>query len=256
MSHRKSVSTGRSAGIRYEDHINQILKKKGFQPSGVSSAGPTDEPDGWFLSRGSAYPLEIKKDLGADFAQTELRWSQDRGFYFSSKTKNPEFVPILESERFLDEINEKWRSIPRKFTRASPTQQDRFWDLDHFHEIHREVDAAKLVEKFYARKTPPINYIQIGKKGFFYMTADVAGLNVPRLCSKGILRARIKTRDFKKNDYGFLVAIKLKKATCSTYDIEEKDGRVFPFSEARNKQYSKKPRLSDLPSFLDRERSK
>ena len=86
-----------------------------------------------------------------------------------------------------------------------------------------------MVEKFYNLKNPPIHYIQIGGYGFFYMGKDIAELGVPRLVGKGILRARIKTRNSKKNNYGFLVAIKLRKLKPSTYDIEERNDRIFPF---------------------------
>ena len=61
------------------------------------------------------------------------------------------------------------------------------------------------------------------------MGKDIAELGVPRLVGKGILRARIKTRNSKKNNYGFLVAIKLRKLKPSTYDIEERNDRIFPF---------------------------
>lgn len=118
--------------------------------------------------------------------------------------------------------------IPRKFTRKYSTREDRNWDQDHFQDIKREIDA-ELIEQFYNLKKPPVKYIQIGGKGFFHMSSDTAKLNVPRLGGKGILRARVKTRNSKKNKYGFLVSIKLRRTVSSTHDIEGKDGRVFPF---------------------------
>lgn len=227
MSHRRSVSTGDNIGIKYENYINQILKKKGRQPMNLSSAGATDRPNGYFCHDGM-YPFEIKRDLGADFAQIELDWDKERRFFYSNKSKNYEFVSVLEGEKFLGEINSKWTSTPRKFTNRNVHAVDRNWDQDHFQDINREIDA-KLVEDFYSLKKPPVNYIQIGGKGFFYMSADVARLNVPLLKGRGILRARVKTRDSKENKYGFLVAIKLRTVIPSTHDIEEKNGRDFPF---------------------------
>jgi hypothetical protein len=193
----------------------------------LSSAGATDRPNGYFCHKGM-YPFEIKKDLSADFAQIELDWDKQGRFFYSNKSKNSEFVSVLETEEFLDEISSKWTSTPRKFTNRHIDTVDRNWDQDHFQDIKREVDA-KLVEDFYNLKKPPINYIQIGGKGFFYMSADIARLNVPRLKGRGILRARVKTRDSKENKYGFLVAIKLRTVLPSTHDIEEKNGRDFPF---------------------------
>jgi hypothetical protein len=215
-------------GIKYERYINQILKKKDVQSTDLQSAGASDRPDGYFRYNRRTYPFEIKKDLGADFAQIELRWDQLNGFSYSDRSKNSEFISVLENERFLEEINRTWTNTPRKFSKKNITKDDRYWDQDHFQDIKRKIDATP-VEQFYNMKKPPINYIQIGGKGFFCMTSDVARLNVPRLKGEGILRARVKTRHSEKNIYGFLVAIKLRRTISSTHDIEEKDGRKFPF---------------------------
>jgi len=228
MSRRKSIHKGDNIGIRYEKYINQILKYRSLQSKAFVSAGASDYPDGFFWYNGQKYPYEIKKDLSADFAQIELDWNEKEGFFYSKRSKNYEFISVLENEKFLDEINSKWTNIPRKFTRKNITKDDRHWDLDHFPDIKRNIDTC-LIEQFYNNKKPPINYIQIGTRGFYYLNNDVAGLGVPRLKGIGILRARVKTRDSRKNKYGFLVAIKLKKVEPSTHDIEEKNGRIFPF---------------------------
>jgi len=230
MSPRRSIATGDNVGIRYERYINQLLKKKGLQPKKMVSAGATDSPNGFVKYQSVDFPIEIKKDLSADFAQIELRWDIERRFFYSQRNKSKEFISILRKEKFLDEINSKWTGTPHKFTRKFLTTNDRHRDLDEFPDIKREIEA-NLIEKFYNSKKPPINYIQIGGYGFYYMGSDVAGLGVPRLVGKGILRARVKTRDSQKNLYGFLVAIKLRTLKPSKYDIEEKNGRIFPFNQ-------------------------
>lgn len=227
-SRRKSISTGDNIGIQYEKYINQILKQRRLQSKAFVSAGASDYVDGFFWYNKRRYPFEIKKDLSADFAQVELNWNKEKGFFYSKRSKNYEFISVLKNERFLDKINSKWTNTPRKFTRKYITTDDRYWDLDHFPDIKRNIDAY-LIEQFYNYKKPPINYIQIGTRGFYYLTIDVAGLGVTRLKGIGILRARLKTRDLSKNRYGFLVAIKLRKVESSTHDIEEKEGRIFPF---------------------------
>ena len=228
MSPRKSVSAGANIGIRYEQNINQLLKNKGFQPKRITSAGPTDRPNGFVNFQSINFPIEIKKDLSADFAQIELNWNIKRRFFYSERSKNNEFISILRKEKFLDEINTRWTGIPRKFTQKVLTTNDRYRDLDEFPDIKREIEA-NLIEQFYNLKNPPIHYIQIGGYGFFCMGNDFAALGMPRLIGKGILRTRIKTRNSKKNLYGFLVAIKLRSLKPSAYDIEEKNGRTFPF---------------------------
>ncbi|MFX0210802.1 MAG: hypothetical protein ACFFDT_32785 [Candidatus Hodarchaeota archaeon] len=231
MSPRRSIATGKNVGIRYEHHINQLLKKKGFQSKETESAGATDSPNGFIRYQSIDYPIEIKKDLSADFAQIELRWDIKKRFFYSQGSKNEEFIAILRREKFLDEINSKWTGTPHKFTRRFLTTNDRHRDLDEFPDIKREI-RANLIEQFYNSKKPPINYIQIGGYGFYCMGNDIAGLGVPRLVGGGILRARVKTRDSRKNRYGFLVAIKLRTLKRSKYDIEEKNGRIFPFEKS------------------------
>ncbi|MCW3985827.1 MAG: hypothetical protein NWE91_05395 [Candidatus Bathyarchaeota archaeon] len=228
MSPRKSVSTGANIGIRYEQHINHLLKNKGLQPKKIVSAGATDSPNGFVDYHSINFPIEIKKDLSADFAQIELNWDIKKRFFYSKRSKNNEFISILKKEKFLDEINTRWSGIPRKFTRNFLTKNDRYRDLDEFPDIKREI-KENLIEQFYNLKSPPIHYIQIGGYGFFCMGNDVAGLGMPRLIGKGTLRARVKTRNSRKNLYGFLVAIKLRSLKPSSYDIEEKNGRTFPF---------------------------
>lgn len=228
MSPRKSVSAGANIGIRYEQNINQLLKNKGLQPKKIVSAGATDSPNGFVDYHSINFPIEIKKDLSADFAQIELNWDRKKRFFYSKRSKNKEFISILKKGKFLDEINTRWSGIPRKFTQKIPTKNDRYRDLDEFPDIKREI-KAKLIEQFYNLKDPPIHYIQIGGYGFYCMGDDVAGLGVPKLKGKGIIRARVKTRNSRKNLYGFLVAIKLRSLKPSKYDIEEKSGRIFPF---------------------------
>jgi hypothetical protein len=224
------VATGPNKGTKYEATILNILKNKDLLPEGVMPAGSTDKPDGYFLCPTGQYPLEIK-DPSGDFAQIELDWNPKRKFFYSNKSKNFRFIPLLEKTKFLDRINNKWKDIPRKFTKSILTKGDHEWDQDHFKDI-RDIISTKLIEQFYNSKIPQINYIQISNKGFFYMTSDPAKLEIPHFEGEAILRARVKTRSLRKIKYGFLVAVKIKAGSVkpSTHDIEEKEGRQFPFS--------------------------
>lgn len=228
---RKSISTGKNRGMKYEEKINDFLKKINLQNDGTSSGGTTKNPDGYFIHEEQEIPFEIKKDLTADFAQIELSWDSEKRFQYSDKTTNKEFKQFLENNTdFLREINEKWTKEPRKFTKQNLTSEDRNYDLDNFPDIKKEVDVS-YIEEFYCSKNPPINYIQIGKKGFYFLKEDVLRMDVPRLNGKPILRARVKTRDIPKNKWGFLVAIKLKGVKSSIYDIEELREKFIPFNK-------------------------
>lgn len=228
MSRRKSVKSGKNLGMRYEDEIISILKKRGFCPAGFVAGGGSVNPDSAFIHSGSSYSLEIKADLSADFAQIELRWEKTKGFFCSTKSKHQIFADFLTHQTdFIDKINDMWRGRPRKFAVQSHTDHDRLSDLDNFPDIKEQVGTI-FVERFYTWKNPPVHYIQIGKWGFYHMDKDFAGLNVPRLEGEAILRARVKTRSKSRCKWGFLIAIKVRKLRKSTFDIEEQDGRLFP----------------------------
>jgi hypothetical protein len=102
--------------------------------------------------------------------------------------------------------------------------------LDHFKDIKKNIEVS-YIERFYNLKNPPVHYIQIEDRGFFYMGNDILNFGVPRLNGKPYLRARVKTRSSSKNRWGFLVAIKMPYIQESAYDIEEIDSKRFPIPE-------------------------
>lgn len=224
---RKSIPKGKNKGIKYEDRISRILSDKGLTDG--TTGGATNKPDMCTNYNDVTIPLEVKKDLTADFAQIELRWNESSGFYYSEKTQNPIYRQFLIDEtNFLDKINETWTDIPKKFTKSNYTINDLESDLDHFPDIKSPIDAT-LIEEFYTSKNPSINYMQIGTKGFYYLKENTCSLRADKLTGDAILRARVKTRSRSDLRWGFLVAIKLKKVIYSEYDIEEQNGKEFPF---------------------------
>jgi len=224
---RKSIPEGKNKGIKYEDYISQVLEKKGLTDG--TTGGASMNPDMYINHNDVTIPLEVKKDLTADFAQIELRWDRSSGFYYSEKTQNPIYRQFLIDETsFLDKINKTWTDIPKKFTKTNYTIEDLESDLDHFPDIKAQIDAT-LIEEFYTSKTPSINYMQIGTKGFYYLKENTCSLRADKLIGEATLRARVKTRSRSDLKWGFLVAIKLKKVISSEYDIEEQNGKDFPF---------------------------
>ena len=237
---RKSIARGKNLGIKYEEKINKILKDKKLQLISTGSAGASNAPDGYYWHKQKRYPIEIKGQ-NADYAQVELRWDKKSGFFYSKESKNPYFANFLmKNTNFLEEINEVWIDIPRKYTNKKLAPDDRHWDLDHFNDIKKNVDIS-YIERFYNLKKPPVYYIQIQNRGFYFLGKDNSSLKVPRINGKPYLRARVKTRSASNNRWGFLVAIKMPGIIPSTYDIEEIETRKFPFpkgSHIGNKQKS------------------
>jgi hypothetical protein len=72
--------------------------------------------------------------------------------------------------------------------------------------------------------------MQIGGYGFYHLSEDILGLKTPQFNSNIRLRLRAKTiRSEPIYNYRFCAVLKLVgKPKKSPYDIEEKDGRVFP----------------------------
>jgi len=123
--------------------------------------------------------------------------------------------------------------FPKEFTSNRLTNEDRHWDLDHFTDIKKSIDVS-FIERFYNSKYPPVYYIQIEGRGFFYLGKDVANLGVSKINGRPYLRARIKTRSASKNKWGFLVAIKMPGIKESKYDLEELNNRRFPIPRGNN----------------------
>lgn len=224
---RRSIPTGPNRGIRYEEHISRLLREKGLAIG--ATGGASSNPDVHIMYNGNTIPLEIKKDLSADFAQIELRWDRSCGFYFSPDCQNPSYREFLTNHtEFLQQINNTWTEEPRKFTNRNYTLDDLNSDLDNFRDIKVSINA-ELIEEFYTSKNPSVNYMQIGEKGFYYLKENIFSLNADRLVGEAVLRARVKTRSRSDLKWGFLVAIKLKRVISSEYDIEEQNGKCFPF---------------------------
>tara|TARA_Y100000389_G_scaffold173814_1_gene183273 strand:- start:129 stop:593 length:465 start_codon:yes stop_codon:yes gene_type:complete len=142
--------------------------------------------------------------------------------------------------------------IPRKFTKEKLliTKEDKIYDQKKFEKPNIEIPLNTLFE-YYAEKK--CFYIQLQNHGLYYMKDDINNLGVPQFDGTISLRLRAKTiysteRKRKKNDqgkfitintgklthwnYNFLGVIKMsKKPTPSNRDIEELDGREFPFKD-------------------------
>ena len=79
-------------------------------------------------------------------------------------------------------------------------------------------------------------YIQIENFGFYHLKKDKFNIGTKQFNGKISLRLRAKYRGSTRNilikpwDYGFLAKIAINKMpTESELDIEEKNGRKFPF---------------------------
>ena len=215
-------------GTKYERKIRDILVKHGIIKKGSAVGGfNARSRDLHFEIGGSSFYLEIKKDFGkgvnkADYGQIELKYDlESKKFRF---TDNPRVSKkkrdLFEKSGFLDKINNSWRKVPNRYKNIKDfTLEHKSQDQRNFQSVYHEY-PIQFIHEYYAIEN--CFYIQIGNGGgFFYMDDDPANLNVDRLNGISYFRARIKTRSSKRpNQYGFLVAIKLKNLEPSSYDLE------------------------------------
>ena len=240
------VGEGYNEGDKYEDKITKILIDKKILPIDYERAGASDKTDVDFIFNKKNINIEIKADENADYGQKYLKWNKDNGWTWS---KNDNVIEMYSNMKIIETYIDS-NFIPRKFTKEKLliTNEDKIYDQKKFEKPNIEIPLNTLFE-YYAEKK--CFYIQLQNHGLYYMREDINNLGVPQFDGVISLRLRAKTiysteRKRKKNDrgnfitintgkptpwnYNFLGVIKMsKKPTPSNKDIEELDGREFPF---------------------------
>ena len=242
----------KNKGFKYEDKIIEILKKKKLIPQNTKRTGGSDKADLVIYYKGNKIIVELKnKDTGADYGQKELLWSQKKLWHWSKdkdKKVDPIFklfegLKIIENQipkNFVPEryFKKKHKNKKIKSVYEDVTVEDYNYDLKHMEKPHIPIPLNTLF-KYYMEKN--CFYIQIEKSGFYHLKNDKFNLGTKQFNGEISLRLRVKYRGSRKNinikpwDYGFLAKIALKrKPTPSQYDLEELDGREFPFKQTKN----------------------
>ncbi|MFN5862418.1 MAG: hypothetical protein ACK451_10625 [Pseudanabaena sp.] len=216
---------GYNKGDNYEQNIFDLLSSKGLIATGSTRGGAGNATDIKFLYNSQEYNLEVKLDLEADYGQKMLRW--DNGIW--GWCVDDAVTAFYTSVGVLDIVNAK-NLIPNRYSilRDEITVQQKKQDQKAF-EDKLEIDINSLYD-FYSDKN--CYYIQIGGYGFYHLKRDILHLGTPQLNCKMNLRLRAKTNHsnpvYKYSFYAFLKVDKKDKPQKSFYDLEQKDGRIFP----------------------------
>lgn len=239
----------KNLGFEYEDKIIKILKHKKIIPQNKRRTGGSDKADLVIEFKNNKIITELKdKNKGADYGQKELIWDHEKFWSWSlGKTnKEDETVKLFKSLKIIENHIDK-EFIPRKYSKKKTNQkkvksvyedvtvEDYRYDLKHMEKDNIPIPLDTLF-KYYEFKN--CFYIQIEKSGFYHLKKDKFNLGTQQFDGEICLRTRAKFRKSKKDilktpwEYGLLAKIRLKKKPKpSKFDIEELDGREFPFKD-------------------------
>ena len=247
MSAQKKT-IGYNKGDKYEDKIANILIDKKILPKNYMRAGASDKTDIDFIHKNQNLNIEIKADENADYGQKYLKWDKKNKWFWVKKDN----VTEMYKEMKIIDTYIKSSFIPRRFTINSQkiTLGDKKYDQHQFERPEIEIPLKTLFE-YYKQKN--CYYIQIQNYGFYHLQKDTNSLGTKQF--DGIIKLRLRaktinsTKKIYKTDklgnkvrintgiltpwnYGFLGVIKMtKKPTKSKFDIEELEGRKFPFKD-------------------------
>ncbi|MDG2417132.1 MAG: hypothetical protein P8M06_05350 [Pelagibacterales bacterium] len=236
-------------GFDYEDKIIKILQQKKIIDESIKSPKGSDAVDVPILYKNNKVNLELKNNnKGADYGQKELLWNKENSWHWSlgKKKIKDSVVKQYEEMQIIDRYIDK-DFIPRKYSKIllkeqkissiyeEVTKEDYLYDKKRMEKPNIIIPLETLF-KYYENKN--IFYIQIEDSGFYHLSKDVFSLGTSQFNGSIALRLRAKYRkssemiDKEPWHYGFLAKIQLKvKPSPSSFDIEEKEGKEFPFKD-------------------------
>ena len=247
---QKDMTTKKkNRGFEYEDKIINILKAKKLIPQDTKKTGGSDKADLKVNFGNNEIITELKdKNKGADYGQKELNWDPVNLWSWSlgKNKKEDDTVKLFKALKIIENHIDK-NYIPRKYSKKKSNNdkikhiyedvnvKDYHYDLKHMENDNIPIPLDTLF-KYYEIKN--CFYIQIEKRGFYHLKKDKFNLGTQQFDGQICLRTRAKYRKSKEDipsrpwEYGLLAKIRLKKKpTPSKKDIEELDGREFPFKD-------------------------
>lgn len=203
----------------------KLLDRRCLSPAGDNPA----EPDAIFVYSGGSYNLEVKiNELDVEFGELALsydieksRWELAGQDTQIGRAKR-EFLRTVRAEQY---INQVWGPYgpPMKYLYTDTkrfTKELKQHDMVTFQRRFLSVPLSGI-EAFYAAKST--YYLQIGKRGFYYMRDDAGGIGVPKFMPRKVaLKLRLKTNDASlPYRYSFVVALCAEEIKPSIFDIDK-----------------------------------
>lgn len=212
-------------GFLYEEKCNAELKKLGILPGNPQDYGKNNDTDGAFKYDGRIYNIEYKYDFRADMGQASLGYNTAirRWYVTGDSTAHGQVIQdLIRGAGGEDAINSPrgWgKKIPNKYTKDRVTLEEAKQDYKNFPDRYITINS-NAVNSYYASKGK--YYIQIGDLGFYYMSANPAGLDVPQFNPLLRVRFRLKAggsglggKDY--YNYRFTVALQVMTRPIKSY---------------------------------------
>ncbi len=214
---------GYNKGDEYENTIFDILTEKKLIAPNSTRGGAGNQPDIKFLYNSQENNLEVKLDLSADYGQKMLKWSDGIWNWCVD-----DVVTRLYTKVGILQIIQDKKYIPNRhfILKKELTEELRKEDQRQFESV--SVISINALYDFYANKN--CFYIQVGGYGFYHLKEDILNLGTPQFICNIKLRLRAKViSSLPIHNYRFYAVLKIgSKPVTSLYDIEEKNGRIFP----------------------------
>ena len=227
-----------NAGFVYEQEMDARIKKTGRTTKGP--AGPDSrraDCEVLIPSADDYIRIELKEKISADFAQLNLDYDTSQKKFYIDKNKSTSqrdaarvMIGVAERANVINNCNMKWKEVPAKFSMNNEAKRDitarkiaYATDLKAFPNFFLMEGklAAKEVENYYNSKDT--YYIQIKKKGLYFMGTDKYNIGCPSFegsCNSSNLRVRLKANSKSEGRYSFLIALKISRLTKSTMDLD------------------------------------
>lgn len=200
----------KNKGFEYENKILKLMSSHGFVSSefiNQNTAGSDNtKPDLVLCLNNQDLNIELKKSLKSQAGGTSAN-------YVNGKFKLVKDIEGVNQKDLFELLNSKKSSIDKflEFHKSNTfpftTTKER-WNQSVDSGLLKGVNCsiecdASFIENHYERKNT--YYIQIGGKGLYYMTKDVANLNVPRFNGKVKLEIRATRNGSRLNANGVRV---------------------------------------------------
>lgn len=212
-------------GFLYEGRVHQRLSARGLVPANFRPAGSDpNAPDAMFIYNGTAYKLEVKLDLKADYGQGSFEYADGTWRLGGAQTAAADELRSLMRAVGIEAFaNREWgpRGAPNKGTVSNSefTQEMVSSDYRRFTDRFLSIPSSALHSYYGAKQT---YYIQIGGYGMYYMAANPAGLPVPQFNPGLRIRIRLKRGGSSPiYNYRFTTALQItSKPPRSRYNID------------------------------------
>ncbi len=244
-----------NAGDIYELKHYRILQRNGYDvdpPAGSDNSKADIELRS--KVNGETIKLEMKEQLGADYAQMNLNYNNSTNRFWIDKTDRAKaeatateaaltMIGIAEDLNVIAYANRHWNpsstNRPERFNpiyetwNSTTREPGRLSDIANFKDPPNITGPSvrDAIETYYTNKDT--YYIQIQGYGLYHMKEDIRNWGTTGLkdsMSSAEIRLRVKTNDAPKNTWSFLMALKVMGLTKSPLDMDKVDFTALPFN--------------------------